>query len=145
LPKSWKASVTDLNNWPRLVQIAFLLYDNDGNLMSPGDFLIKPNRFTIPTDASRIHGVTTDRANREGHAITTVLQEFDNHISKANYLIAHNMSFDEKIVGAEFLCNKMQNSIATRRKICQWKEAWIFAELTGNTAMTRIKVFLFPL
>jgi hypothetical protein len=25
LPKSWKAPVTDVNNWPRLVQLAFLL------------------------------------------------------------------------------------------------------------------------
>jgi uncharacterized protein YprB with RNaseH-like and TPR domain len=26
LPKNWKAPVTDLNNWPRLVQFAFLKY-----------------------------------------------------------------------------------------------------------------------
>jgi hypothetical protein len=32
LPKNWKAPVTDLNNWPRLVQLAFLLFDNNGNL-----------------------------------------------------------------------------------------------------------------
>ncbi len=31
LPGSWKAPATDLYNWPRLVQLAFLLYDSNGN------------------------------------------------------------------------------------------------------------------
>ena len=53
LPRNWKAPVTDLNNWPRLVQLAYLLYDNKGNKISGGDFIIKPNGFTIPTDASK--------------------------------------------------------------------------------------------
>jgi len=37
LPKSWKAPVTDLNNWPRLVQLAYLQYDKDGTMISGGD------------------------------------------------------------------------------------------------------------
>ena len=62
LPKNWKAPVTDLNNWPRLVQLAFLYYDNNGNKISGGDFIIKPEGFTIPADASRIHGISTEKA-----------------------------------------------------------------------------------
>jgi DNA polymerase III subunit epsilon len=48
LPRSWKAPITDLNNWPRLVQLAYLLYDSDGNELSGGDFIIKPEGFIIP-------------------------------------------------------------------------------------------------
>jgi hypothetical protein len=33
LPKYWKAPVTDTENWPRMVQLAWLLYDSEGNLM----------------------------------------------------------------------------------------------------------------
>ena len=33
LPKNWKAPVTDLNNWPRLVQLAYLLYDTSDQEM----------------------------------------------------------------------------------------------------------------
>jgi hypothetical protein len=52
LPKNWKAPVTDLNNWPRLVQLAFLLYDKSGNLVSSGDYIIKPDGFSIPFESS---------------------------------------------------------------------------------------------
>lgn len=131
LPRNWKAPVTDLNNWPRLVQLAFLYYDNNGNKISGGDFIIKPEGFTIPADASRIHGISTEKAIREGHSITSVLQHFNSLIGQASYLVAHNMSFDEKIVGSEFLRNGMQNRIPSTNKICTMERTTNFCGLAG--------------
>lgn len=131
LPIDRKAPVSDLKNWPRLVQLAFLFYDSNGNKISGGDFIIKPEGFTIPTDASRIHGITTERAIREGQPIKAVLQHFQSFIGKASYLVAHNMSFDEKIVGAEFLRNGMQNSIQTKNKICTMESTTNFCAIEG--------------
>jgi DNA polymerase III epsilon subunit-like protein len=132
LPKSWKAPVTNVNNWPRLVQLAFLLYDNDGAEISSGDFIIKPNGFSIPSDASRVHEITTERALREGQDIIAVLQHFNQFIQEADYLVAHNMSFDEKIVGAEFLRNGMSNTIAGKRKICTMEATTNFCAIPGR-------------
>ena len=118
LPKNYKAPVTDLSNWPRLVQIAWILYDGSGNELERNDHIIKPNGFTIPADATRIHGITTEQAHDEGAELKTVLNEFNAQIEKASHLVAHNMAFDEMIVGAEFLRSDMQNSIAPKEKIC---------------------------
>ena len=41
LPRNWKAPVTDLNNWPRMIQIAWILCDNKGNRIESNDFIIK--------------------------------------------------------------------------------------------------------
>jgi DNA polymerase III epsilon subunit-like protein len=131
LPINWKAPVTDLNNWPRLVQLAFLLYDDDGNRISSGDFIIKPDGFTIPKDASNIHGITTERAIREGLPITFVLQEFDKFIQQSTCLVAHNMSFDEKIVGSEFIRNAVPNSFSAKEKICTMKSTTDYCAIKG--------------
>ena len=131
LPKNWKAPVTDLNNWPRLVQLAYLLYDTSGNKIAGEDFIIKPEGFTIPADASRIHGISTEKAISEGQAISSVLQQFNSLIEQASYLVAHNMSFDEKIVGSEFLRNGMQNSIPTKNKICTMEKTTNFCAIDG--------------
>jgi DNA polymerase-3 subunit epsilon len=131
LPVSWKAPVTDLRNWPRLVQLAFLYYDKNGNKVSGGDFIIRPEGFTIPADASRIHGISTERALREGKPLTTVLQHFQSLISQAEVLVAHNMSFDEKIVGAEFLRVGMHNSVESKRKFCTMQSTTTFCALNG--------------
>ena len=131
LPRNWKAPVSDLNNWPRLVQLAWLHYDKDGNKTGGNSFIIRPVGFTIPPDASRVHGISTERAMSEGVALQDVLNEFQTLISKSNYLVAHNISFDEKIVGAEFLRNKMTNSIALMNKICTMEKSTNYCKLDG--------------
>jgi len=131
LPRNWKAPVTDLNNWPRLVQLAYLYYDENGNKISGRDFIIKPEGFTIPKDASRVHGISTEKALREGQSLTSVLEYFDSLIKQASYLVAHSMSFDEKIVGAEFLRNGMQNSIQSKEKICTMERTTKFCAIEG--------------
>lgn len=131
LPRNWKAPVTDLSNWPRLVQLAFLCYDKNGNKISGGNYIIKPEGFTIPTDASRIHGISTERAINEGKQLSIVLQNFQSLISQAEVLVAHNMSFDEKIVGAEFLRVCMQNSIPLKRRIYTMESTTNFCALDG--------------
>lgn len=131
LPKNWKAPVTDLPNWPRLVQLAYILYDNQGNKISGGDFIIQPNGFLIPPAASAIHGITTEKATLEGADLKAVLAGFQALIERAELLVAHNMSFDEKIMGAEFLRNQMSDSVATKSKICTMQSSTNFCAIDG--------------
>ena len=131
LPRNWRAPVTDVNNWPRLVQLAYMSYDSNGNHVSGGDFIIKPEGFTIPADASGVHRITTERAIREGHSIAGVLQHFDALVREASFLVAHNMSFDEKIIGAEFIRNGMQNSLVSKKKICTMQSTTNFCAIPG--------------
>lgn len=131
LPRNWKAPVTDLNNWPRLVQLAYLYYDENGSKISGGDFIVKPEGYTIPKDASRIHGISTEKALKEGVPISNVLQNFQSFVEEAKILVAHNMSFDEKIVGAEFLRAGMVNSILAKRKICTMHSTTNFCAING--------------
>ncbi len=132
LPKNWNAPLSDLDNWPRLVQIAWLQYDNKGKKLSERNHIIKPEGFTIPLDASQIHGITTERAQREGIALKTVLNEFAALIDKSKLLIAHNMAFDEKIVGAELLRNRMKSSLAQTEKICTMETSTDYCKLPGE-------------
>ena len=59
LPKNWKAPLTDGENWPRCIQIAWQLHDGDGNCISHEDYLIYPEGYTIPYDAEKIHGISS--------------------------------------------------------------------------------------
>ena len=117
LPLNWQAPVSDLANWPRLVQIAWALY-RDGIEVGHSDFIIKPEGFSIPTNASNIHGITTEIAEKEGALLQLVLNEFQNLVMRADFLVAHNISFDEKVVGAEFLRKNMPNDLVSKKTIC---------------------------
>ncbi len=83
LPRNWKAPVSDTANWPRMVQIAWLNFDNDGNLMEQNDFIIRPEGYIIPSKAASIHGISTERAQEEGYELKQVLEKFAIDIARA--------------------------------------------------------------
>ena len=61
LPKDYNAPHTNLDNWPRLVQIAWQLHDNHGKLINAQNLIVKPEGFTIPFNAEKIHGISTEK------------------------------------------------------------------------------------
>lgn len=132
LPKNWKAPVTKLSNWPRLVQIAWMLYDESGAELARNDHIVKPEGFSIPSSATAIHGISTARALAEGEQLQVVLEEFHAQVAQAHYLVAHNISFDEKIVGAEFLRSGMANTIPAKRQLCTMKATTDYVGIPGN-------------
>jgi len=131
LPRNRKAPVSDLNNWPRLVQIAWLQYDKSGSRVKGSDYIIKPEGFTIPYNATKIHGITTERAMEEGISLDVVLEEFSTAINGSDYLVAHNMDFDEKVVGAEFVRKNISNRLFQTPRICTMKTSTSFCEIPG--------------
>lgn len=132
LPKNWKAPVTDLNNWPRLVQLAYLLYDAQGNKIAEGDYIIKPEGFTVGAEATKIHGITTERAIQEGIPLSQGIETLLNQLAQATHIVAHNLSFDEKIVGAELLRLGKPNVLDSKKKICTMNATTDFCAIPGN-------------
>ena len=100
-PRNYRAPVSDSDNWPRLVQLAWIMADKDGHILKQKSVIIKPDGFSIPSDASNVHGITTERAMREGKALAEVLKEFATDLSFATQVVGHNIDFDQHIVGAE--------------------------------------------
>jgi len=102
LPKDWNAPITDVDNWPRCIQIAWQLHDEMGQLIEHEDFLVRPDGFDIPYDSERIHGISTLLASEKGVEISLVLQKFNAALGKAKFVVGQNVGFDLNIMGAEF-------------------------------------------
>jgi DNA polymerase-3 subunit alpha len=116
LPKDWNAPFTDSDNWPRLVQLAWQLHDESGNLIDNKNFIVKPEGYTIPYNAEKIHGISTERAEKEGFDLAFVLEEFNVDLARATYNIGHNIGFDVNICAAEYYrksINTTVNDLAT--------------------------------
>ncbi|MDG1057922.1 MAG: DNA polymerase III subunit alpha [Flavobacteriaceae bacterium] len=103
LPKRWKAPLTDSENWPRCIQIAWQVHADSGALLSHEDYLIQPDGYTVPYDAEQIHGISTALAEQKGKPLAEVLNLFSAALSQAEYVGGHNVAFDLNIMGAEFL------------------------------------------
>ena len=102
LPRSWSAPITDTDNWPRCIQIAWQLHDEMGNLIEHQDYLVKPEGFNIPYDAERIHGISTELAMEQGILLSEALEKFNIALSKTKFIVGQNVGFDVNIMGCEF-------------------------------------------
>lgn len=103
LPKDFSAPPTDVDNWPRMVQIAWQLHDKTGKLIENKSFIIKPEGYDIPFNAVQIHGISTEKAMKEGISLRKVVDEFKLALEKAEILCGHNLSFDQGVLGSEFV------------------------------------------
>lgn len=129
LPKSWQAPVSDLDNWPRIVQLAWILSEDNGEQISGQNYIIKPEGFLIPEESSRVHGISTEKALKEGVDLEEALNNFAYDLSRSNLLVAHNINFDEKIIGAEFLRKNVESNLGNISKFCTMRSTTNYCQI----------------
>jgi len=103
IPKNKTAPLTDLDNWPRVVQLAWQLHDHRGKILSQKNYIIRPDGFDIPYNAEQIHGISTKRALEEGHDLKATIELFSKDLEQTQLLVGHNIEFDISILGAELI------------------------------------------
>ena len=132
VPQDWAAPISDLRNWPRVVQLAWALFDVHERMLERDAHLVKPQGFRIPRDAERVHGISTQRALVEGFPLRQVLEEFSAVAGKAAMVVAHNFAFDAKVMGAEFLRAQMPDALRQKRRLCTMIAGTDFCKLPGS-------------
>ncbi len=132
VPRNYKAPTTDTDNWPRLVQLGWILMDDGGNKLAQHDYIIRPDGFEIPADAARVHGITTERALEEGRDLQEVIDEFMADFDKATFIVGHNISFDQNIVGAELVRLHRPDVMTSKRTYCTMQAGTNFCKIPGK-------------
>lgn len=101
LPKEYNAPVSDIDNWPRLLQLSWIITDSAGNISEEGNYLIKPEGFIYHKPIASPFNVTEEELNSQGLPLLEVLKSFSNAIDKVDIIIGHNVSFDINVLRAE--------------------------------------------
>ena len=121
LPRDYNAPSSKLDNWPRLVQLAWIVSDYDGNVISSENHIIIPNGFEIPSSSAAIHGITTSIAKSKGEKLIDVIDKFLGVLQNATAIAGHNISFDQHIVEAEILRCGRSNILKDMPSYCTMK------------------------
>lgn len=124
------SSYDQIDVWPRLVQIGWIVTDANGNIIKRRGEIIRPEGFIIPKGASDVHGITTEKAMQIGVPIGKVLREIYDDMLHVKLLVAHNFGFDHKILGAEFYRKNIDtNIIDDKEHICTMLSTTNYCEL----------------
>jgi DNA polymerase III epsilon subunit-like protein len=132
VPRNSRAPVSNLDNWPRVVQLGWVRCDERGGEVSSEEYLVVPDGFHIPVEVTLIHGITTERALGEGIPLQAALKAFSAAAGEAEALVAHNIRFDEQVLGAEFLRMELPNPIPAMSRICTMLASTSFCGIPGR-------------
>lgn len=125
--------------FPRIVQLAWSLRNEHGEVIASACNIVRPEGFTIPNRVAEIHGITTQRALAEGEPLHVVLDSFVFALGAADFLVAHNFDFDFPVVGAEFL--RSFRALPAKPAYCTQKQSTSWAQIpaAGRRGYDRYK------
>lgn len=133
LPNNFNAPSSNTKNWPRLVQLSWIVTDDKGNKLKECNYIIRPEGFRIPMEATRIHGISNQTAILKGVNIKKVLNEFMEDAGNSSLLIGHNLSFDKKIVGAELIRMGYLDTLKNKPSFCTMESTVDFCKISNYT------------
>lgn len=129
IPINYNAPTSDSLNWPRLVQLSWIVTDKDCRVLQQHDHIIYPDGFSIPNDAARIHGITTKIAQAKGVPLQKAIEEFLADFNKVEIIVGHNIAFDKRIVGAELIRLGKKDVMQTKTSRCTMESSTDFCKI----------------
>ena len=97
----------NLHMFPNIVQFSWGLFTETGECKVMKDYIIKPDGWTM-NGKDAFHGITLEKALKEGVDIKTVLNEYKHDIENCcSKLVCHNLNFDKQVVLSEFIRHGM--------------------------------------
>lgn len=131
-PKSYKAALDDLFNWPRLLHLSWIVLDTDLKPMHDCDYYVKPQGFTPNQDALKKHHIEADTLEEKGEDLKKILQKFNDDVKSCDYIFSHNLNYNEGIVGSEFYRNSMPGPLISADKYCLMHEGTYYCKIPGK-------------
>ena len=130
LPFSNKLGVDDTSNWPRMIQLAWLVTDEHGNILKRQSHIIYPQGFIITNEVENLTGITTSRAKSEGVNLRTVLNEFMDDLVDAELVIGHNIDFDKHVLGCELYRERLDyDTLLNKKSVCTMQRSTNFCAI----------------
>jgi DNA polymerase III subunit epsilon len=145
LPSSFsKPQYTFNYDCARLIEIAYIIIDEEKNVMAEKSFLIIPDNFVI--NNSHIHGITTEMCVIGGVPIREALLEVEKDLGVCDTIVAHNLKFDENILLSECYRYKIASLIDVieeKKKTCTMEMGKIYMKSQKNPKLTELYKHIF--
>jgi len=122
LPKKWDVAYDTKNNWPHVLQIAWLIFDLEGKLIKKENHYLKPSNFKITKASFKIHQLSLNFLNHRGKERITIFKKLISDLEKYNPLmVAHFVELDYHMVAAELHRLKIQYPLENIPLFCTLK------------------------
>ena len=142
LPLERNGSIYQSFNWPYIVQLSYMIYDSETNQLVglENDYIDIPNDVVMDPESVKIHNITSEQL-RNGISIVQALEKFNSHAEKVDLLVAHNVSFDKRMLMVEGIRNNIKVNITDT--YCTMKNSINLCKIE-TTSRSGEKYFKYP-
>jgi len=140
----------NLNLWPYIVQLSYIIYNDETNeiIKKKNSILKLPNNIIIPNNVVLIHGITNETSQKYGTDCVSSLIGFMEDYSKVDILIAHNITFDVNMIRVELLRHVLYDEFIklkeTKKHYCTMKSTINLCNLKQINQRTKCEYLKFP-
>ena len=105
LPEKRNTSIYETSKWPHVVQLSFMVYDDEKKeIVEEYDEIIKIDESIDLTPKSvEIHGISRDIISVRG---VPIVDAFKRALNSCDLCVGHNISFDKRLLIVEAIRNK---------------------------------------
>ncbi len=119
LPKKWNSPTSKIKNWPFSVQVSWLVYTSNGELIKQENHFISDDDFKITPAAQQIHGITREYLKEHGQPRHEVMQLLAEDMQQYQpLLIGHFMELDFHVLSADFFRSGVENPALNLNTFC---------------------------
>lgn len=138
LPANYKAPPTATANWPRLVELSWMVCTEDGRTVKQESFVIRPDGFEIPEAASAVHGISQEYAMANGAHLKTALEAFTDDYDGCELVVAHNLNYDLNITSCEHV-RSFGFTLPERPAVCTMQASTEFCAIPSKSERSGYK------
>ncbi len=119
-PRKWQASTQQVDKWPFILQIAWVVCNQKGDILVTRDYYINPKEdISINKDSFNLHKISKKVLQEKGLDRTTVLNLLKEDLEKYNPLIVgHFLRFDIKMLEVSFNRAGLLQNFSEKTKFC---------------------------
>lgn len=119
MPKDWNAPYSQEGNWPYIVQVAWLVYTYEGELVKSENHYIRDTDYQITEQSHSIHNIGPAFLKEKGKDRREVMGILRQDLLKFNPLVVgHFMQLDYHMVGVGFHRAGLENPLPRLDTFC---------------------------
>jgi DNA polymerase-3 subunit epsilon len=118
-----------VDNYPRLSQLSYHIYDESFKLVKAVNEFVQPEGWDFPDDQFFRDHADINKNKELGKPVKDLLQAYINDRLACHHVVAHNMGFDSKIIRAEMIRNGFDKIEFTAKKICTMQRSTNYCKI----------------
>lgn len=131
-PKNYKAPFSEVNSWPRMMHVSWILLGQDMKPIEDFDCVVIPEGYNATKKIDNYGKLDDGERDRKATSLDDVLKQFAQTVEKAKYLISHNANMNACVLAAEYMRKGEHPNLFTLEHICLMQEATWYCKIPNN-------------